>query len=178
MAKSPEIVFFEFMYEKYFPALRYYAFRILNDKEEAEDIVEDSYIKVLDNRVIEINWENAGREKIVKSWLYTTIRNASLNHLKQQFSRQSKIAEIAQKYYQDIPSHEHLMIKAETIRIAKEWMDVLPTECRKIFDSLYINGNTVRETSNDSGLSISTIKNQKARGLEIIRKKKNIKLAI
>lgn len=157
---------FTYFFNTLYPALMYYAFRILNDRAAAEDVVEESFIKI---------WERHStftHPQVIKSWLYTTVRNASLNMLKQEQSQSThkeNIAREQQASYQESPLND--MIIAEVISQVHSTIQVLPTECRKIFQMLYIQGKTVREIAEELGLSISTIKNQKARGLEILRKR-------
>lgn len=157
---------FTYFFNTLYPALMYYAFRILNDRAAAEDVVEESFIKI---------WERHStftHPQVIKSWLYTTVRNASLNMLKQeqsQHTHKENIAREQQASYQESPLND--MIIAEVITQVHSTIQVLPTECRKIFQMMYIQGKTVREIAEELGLSISTIKNQKARGLEILRKR-------
>lgn len=157
---------FTYFFNSLYPALLYYAFRILNDKPAAEDVVEESFIKI---------WErhnSFSHHQVIKSWLYTTVRNACLNKLQQE-QRQNAHKELLAKEqegsYQNSPLNN--IIITEVITEVHSTIKVLPTECRKIFEMMYIQGKTVREIAEELQLSISTIKNQKARGLEILRKR-------
>jgi RNA polymerase sigma-70 factor (family 1) len=156
---------FTYFFNALYPALMYYAYRILNDKAAAEDVVEESFIKI---------WERHttfSHHQVIKSWLYTTVRNACIN-IKQQEQRQNTHKEtIARSLQVTQESPLNDMIVAEVITQVHATIQVLPTECRRIFQMLYIQGKTVREIAEELGLSISTIKNQKARGLEILRKR-------
>ena len=61
------------------------------------------------------------------------------------------------------------IIRAETLRQVKEAMEQLPAQCKKVFYKLYIEGKTVAETANELHLTVSTIKNQKARGIKLLK---------
>src|ERR1044071_8998431 len=64
---------FTYFFNELYPALLYFAFRILNDKAASKDIVEDSFIKI---------WErhsSFNHPKVIKSWLYTTVRNGCID---------------------------------------------------------------------------------------------------
>jgi RNA polymerase sigma-70 factor (ECF subfamily) len=63
------------------------------------------------------------------------------------------------------------IIRAEFYGELYRAIHTLPPECRKIFTMLYIEGKTVRETAEELGLALSTVKTQKARGLAALKKK-------
>lgn len=156
---------FTFFFNSLRPALVYYAHKIVNDRPVAEDVTDESFIKLWERH------ETFAHPQVIKSWMYTTVRNTCINRLQE---RKRKIKWEAE-YVKDAAVTEadpnfNLVIEAEVIRVIKKGFEKLPTECRKVFHSLYIEGNTVRETAEASNLSISTIKNQKKRGLTILRK--------
>ena len=158
---------FNYFFNSLFPALLYYAFKIMNDRAAAQDIVEESFIKI---------WERHTtfyHSKVIKSWMYTTVRNACLNKLQEEKRRSAHQEKIARQ--QETVSLDnyvlHDIIRAEVIRELYQNIETLPNACRQIFRMLYIQGKTVREVAEELELSISTIKNQKARGLTLLRKR-------
>src|SRR3954469_8578611 len=71
---------FTYFFNELYPALLYFAFRIIDDKPAAKDIVEESFIKI---------WERHTtftHNKVIKSWLYTTVRNACIDWQRKQQS--------------------------------------------------------------------------------------------
>lgn len=157
---------FEYFFRELYPALIYYSFRITKDRAIAEDVVSESFIKI---------WERHDRfnhPQVIKSWLYTTVRNDSINKLqREQRSRQrlETLAHIRMDEYQESPLNG--IIIAEVVAEIHKTMQALPAECSKIFRRLYIDGASTREVATELNLSLSTIKSQKARGLSILRKK-------
>lgn len=157
---------FEYFFHELYPALLFYAFRIVDDKVIAEDVVAESFVKI---------WERHttfSHHKVIKSWLYTTVRNGCLNKVQQRARTQREMTQLA-KYMED--EHEtfvlHEMIRAEVIRELYQSIETLPTACRQIFKMLFIDGKTVREISEELKLSISTVKNQKMRGINLLKYK-------
>jgi RNA polymerase sigma-70 factor (family 1) len=156
---------FTYFYNELWPALMYYTFRILNDYAAAEDIVEESFIKI---------WERHStftHPQVIKSWMYTTCRNAAFNQLKQEQSQSTHKERILKESPDTEESHIERLVRAEIITEVQRIISILPPECEKVFQRMFITGQTVREIAEALGLSISTIKNQKARGLEILRRK-------
>src|SRR4051812_34021045 len=64
-------------YNQFFPALCLYALRMTDDQAAAEDIVEEAFIKTWQRR------EGFFHIQVLKSYLYTSVKNASINWLKQ-----------------------------------------------------------------------------------------------
>lgn len=156
---------FNYFFTTLYPALLYYSFRITDDKYASEEIVGDSFIKI---------WQryNAfNHAKVIRSWLYTTVRHASIDWVKSQqrtrsiernFSSQAETCEMPVQYE---------IIHTEVLREIFNAIQVLPTRCQEVFKLLFIEGKTLRETAQLLGVSINTIKNQRARGLKLLKKR-------
>src|SRR5438046_9582547 len=67
---------FQTIFENYNRLLYTSAFQLLKDKEQAEDIVAETYAKLWQRR------EGFQTTEHVKAFLFLTTRNASLNHLR------------------------------------------------------------------------------------------------
>lgn len=152
---------FNFYYNTYYPALLYYAYRMLNDKDEAKDQVDIAYIKIWERR------ESFNYHKVIKSWLYTTVRNQCLNLLQNDLRKKDFLKNIEIDNEQD---HVHNMILAERANEVATYLDCLPKACREIITMYYYEGKNTSEIASELDLSPSTVKNQKVRGLELIRK--------
>ena len=156
---------FTYFFNSLYPHLLYFASRLLNDRPAAEDVVGESFIKVWERRT------TFRHPNVIKSYLYTTVRNTCINYLHQEKRAQAQEENLA-RHRQD--SHEgyvlHEIIRAEVLREIHENIESLPSACRNIFKMLYIEGKTVREIAEELQLSIHTIKNQKAKGLASLRK--------
>ena len=156
---------FKTVFEALFPAVCYYIFRITGDIAASEDIAEESFIKIWDRRERLVNM------KVLKSYLYTTARNASFKWLKTK-QRESQIGSalhiLSEKNHQSILED---LVHAEVLRDIYSTLDTLPGQCRKIMRMLYIEGKTVRETAEELQLCIGTIKTQKAKGIAVLKKK-------
>jgi RNA polymerase sigma-70 factor (family 1) len=157
---------FTYFFKSLYPALVFYASRFLQDRTTSEDVVSESFKKIWDRH------EAFSHPKVIKSWMYTTVRNGSLTRL-QNTERIQNYQDQLVRNTEGLSESSVLdeITKIETIRELHAHIKSLPTECSKIFKKLYIEGKTVREAAEELNLSISTIKNQKARGLGILKKK-------
>ncbi|HKJ43262.1 MAG TPA: sigma-70 family RNA polymerase sigma factor, partial [Sunxiuqinia sp.] len=73
---------FETLFKKYYNSLCHFSMKYVQDDFIAEDVVQEVFTKI---------WEDKRKIKIqgsVKSYLYTAVRNRSLNKLKSETTRE------------------------------------------------------------------------------------------
>jgi RNA polymerase sigma-70 factor (ECF subfamily) len=153
---------FAFIFRLHRKPLVYFAEKILGIREEAEDIVADSFMKL---------WaKHADFDSLpeIKSFLYITTRNACLNFLKY-----SKRVSSLQKEYSYWVDKEieilHLMHMAEMLAELKKEVDLLPRKCMNIFRLAFYEGLDTNAIARKLGLSVKTVRNQKAKAVQLIR---------
>ncbi|HVM87925.1 MAG TPA: RNA polymerase sigma-70 factor [Puia sp.] len=156
--------FSAFFLEWYAPLVCFIS-TIVKDLTVAEDIAEDAFIVLWERR------ENFDNIKVVKAFLYTTAKNASLNWLRSQNGLEKKndqlkwASEGSDKFIlEDI-------IRAEFLHELHAAVNNLPTQCRRIFNMLYTEGKSNKQVAAELKLSINTVNAQRTRGLAILRKK-------
>jgi RNA polymerase sigma factor (sigma-70 family) len=162
---------FEYFVNELTAPLTWKCTKIVNDQAIAEDIVSESFIKIWERRA------DFDHSLVIKSWLYTTVTNAGLSYLakaKREVKNVDMAGKIGDQYETSVDED---IDKRETVAAISRFLEYLPTECGRIFKHLYVDGLSVRETADVLGIQISTVKNQKARGLDIIRKKMSVTIA-
>lgn len=162
---------FSYFFNALYPSLLYYAFRIVKDKSPAEDIVEESFIKIWERAD---NFKEAGK---IKSWLYATVRNGCFDYLRKAKKTKENDDALAGLLKDTMDSNRlQDMILAEVVREIYAALNSLPPRCKQVFTHLFIEGKTLNETAAAMNTSINTVKNQRARGLKLLREKTNSKL--
>ena len=135
---------------------------------QAEDMVEEGFIKLWSNR------EKIETEAGLRGYLYTTVYHACLRSLENEVRKERvyKLYKVnTERSIDDDKGVMENMIKAETIRLVKEEVERLPGECKKVFVKLYVEGKSVVETAEELKIAVSTVKNQKARGIKLLKAK-------
>ena len=125
----------------------------------------ESFIKLWDKRE---KFKIEGEAQL-KSYLYKIVYNGCLKAIKSlEFRVKSErgLVVVSDKYERDCLER---MITAETIHLLYKAIDELPAQCRKVFTKLYVEGKSVGAAAAEMGLTISTIKNQKARGIKLLK---------
>lgn len=152
------------IYDTFYGPLYYFIQRILNDTGETEEVVADTFLKLWRLRA---NFETLQN---VKAFLYITARNASLNTLKQkkEYARRNEEVGYLLMQHMDGPSQQD-EIKAEVITRLLHEIDNLPAQCRRIFQLSVLEGLNNSEIAAKMDLTLQTVKNQKTRGLKMLK---------
>jgi RNA polymerase sigma-70 factor (family 1) len=152
-------------FNTYYKPLCLFANSYLDDLQAAEDIVEESFIKLWECR------QEIRHQAAVYSWLCTTVKNKSLNALRAKKNRSERQETWNAASSIDPADHLERMLKAELVCELHQLIHSLPTQCSKVFVKLYIEDLSMNEASIELGLSVNTIKSHKARGLALLRHK-------
>ena len=156
---------FDKIFKNYRHLLIFIARKLLNDQLVAEDIVTEVFIKYWDRR------NGFSNETSVKSFLIISVRNACLNHLKQSKRNHKQMNFLLEGLKDEEESVLSKIIEADNIEQAWQIVESLPPECRRIFLFGYIKGIHDSEIANCLSLSQNTVRNQKIRGLQLIKKR-------
>ena len=136
---------FEYAFRKFSPRLEAFAQKYTNDTNEAEDIVQDVFLKLWERRELLDNISLA-------SFLFMMVRNSCLNYLKHRQiadSVQQRIpdTETAERLYAAdfVPDPSSLLIQKELSDSIDQIMEELPPKCKEAFVLSRLNGLKNRE---------------------------------
>lgn len=156
---------FNFFFREYYAALSYHSFQIIKDKAVAEEIAGEALMKLWDRH------QNFGSLSGIKSFLYTTTRNASLNYIRQQKRTAHRYKEANYLSGNIEKDAFERIAETETYREILMALKTLPPQCRKIFSMLFIEGKEYQQIAKELNLSIATIRSQKARAIMLIKQR-------
>jgi RNA polymerase sigma-70 factor (family 1) len=148
-----------------YPALCFYALRFTHDQGAAEDIAEESFLKVWDKR------KSFSHFKVLRSFLYSTVRNACLNWIKQKERHSTHEKLFAAHAVIVEPSILENIVRAEVFLDVYTAFGKLPHKCREIMSMVFFEGKNIREIAEELHLSVNTVKAQKRRGILLLRGK-------
>lgn len=159
---------FEFisMYNKYYPRLMYYTYKICNDKQKAQDISTDSFIIAL-NKIDKYEKDKSQ----FSTWLFTIAKNLSLQELK----NDNKSISVDRPYF-GIDGSLHFMdeflkqdddnidiihdISYKKAQIIKKHINNLKEPYRTVIIMREMNKMSYKDISDRLGRNLSTIKSQ------------------
>jgi RNA polymerase sigma-70 factor (ECF subfamily) len=158
--KLPE---FEKIFHLFYPALCFFAGRLVNDAAIAQDIVTDVFVKF---------WQKQSDFKTVyavKAFLYISTRNACINH-NQQAQYQGRIRESIRLQSNEVDDDGMKeAIHSEVLQQVYTIVNDLPEKCREVIFLSYSKGLDCHEIARQMQLSVHTVRNQKSRGVHLIK---------
>ncbi|WP_420571227.1 RNA polymerase sigma factor [Kordia sp.] len=138
------------MYSLYVDAMFNVSIRIVKIKEDAEDVVQDSFVDAFKNL------ESFKYESTFGSWLKRIVINKSINYLK--VKRIPLVALEDQEYW--IPETEELKPEQLDISKIKNAIQQLPNGYQTIINLYLIEGYDHKEIGDILEISVSTSKSQ------------------
>ena len=151
-------------FNQYYAALCFFANKMLDDKRISEEIVEDVFVKVWTKEPDFNNHSN------IKALLYKSVKNSCLNFIKKH--RNDLLKQNAFAYYLKHESEDFILNKMvhaeELVRVHTE-LQKLPLRCRTVMNLYYGEGLNYKSIASQLSITVSTVKNQKMRGLKILR---------
>jgi RNA polymerase sigma-70 factor, ECF subfamily len=163
---------FRILYEKFYPALCLLARRYIISDDIAEEIVQETFMKI---------WESRRKLEIkgsLHAYLYTCVRNNSLNYLKHLLVERKysadrlKQLQVALNYLQiSQEDGSSLLIAGEMEKSLNDALESLPPKCREIFLLHRQEGKKHSEIAKELGISQNTVQRQISIALEKLRDK-------
>jgi len=154
---------FEQLFDRWYEPLCKYAYSILKDMNDAEDVVQKIFCRLWDQR------ENLSIKSSINSYLYRMVHNESINAAQQKNSH-----------------HEHNLNYISTMNTANNYvaeqvtanelqlainkaLSVLPSQCRKVFELSRMDQLSYSEIGKELNISINTVENHISKALKILR---------
>ncbi|MBS1598443.1 MAG: sigma-70 family RNA polymerase sigma factor [Bacteroidetes bacterium] len=156
---------FKTVYEIFFRSQCFFANNLIHDKEQVEDIVSESFVKLWDRRGEFIALEN------VKAFLFTVTKNACLNHLKHINRRNSSQRELRYLYAENFYDMELQIIHADLLVLVYYEIEKLPPLAKKILKLTFNEGLTIEEIAKKLNMPMQNVRNNKSRAIELLKLK-------
>jgi RNA polymerase sigma-70 factor (family 1) len=149
---------FRQVYVFYYKRLYQFAYALVKTREPAEEIVEDVFVRIWQQR------ETINSIQNLRVYLYTAIKNSALNYLSQK-ARQS-ITEPFDHIHISVgnptDTPEQILITAEMQQKIQTAIEALPPRCKMIFKLVREDGLKYKEIAGILNISVNTIDAQMA----------------
>jgi len=142
------------MFERYQPLLYVYASKIVKDKDEASDIVQEVFLYLWDKRA-EIVFEGQ-----VLSYLYTAVRYKFFNLLDKKKVRKDYAASLQRFMLAGTPQTDDLLREREMMRIIEEQISLLPPKLKIAYELSRKANMHPAQIAELLGVSEKTVQNQ------------------
>ncbi|MFW5793786.1 MAG: RNA polymerase sigma-70 factor [Bacteroidota bacterium] len=164
--KNDDINAFEKLYKEYFTPLFIYARSIVKNADIAEEICQDFFYYY---------WENRKKISIkvsIKSYLYQSIRNRSLKHLRHLEVQNSYVLKSNEEHNKNLfYNHNHDYEAKELKNIIEKILNALPEKSKRIFKMNRFEGKKYKEIAKQLDISEKTVEAHMGKALKIFRDK-------
>jgi RNA polymerase sigma-70 factor (ECF subfamily) len=153
------------IFERYSRLLLRHAFRLLSNREEAQDIVQEVFVLFWEKR------ETLSLTGALSSYLYSSVRNRIFNFL----SHQKVVLRYAESFnkftVEGYNVTEDMARDNELARLIEREIDLLPKRMREVFLLNKKQGLTYQEIGEKLGISPETAKQQVYKAGKILKPK-------
>lgn len=154
---------FRQIYLQYYRPVCYFAFQLVNDMSQAEDIASETFSKLWLRRA------NFYALPSLKSFLYTSARNASLDYLKSLKVRSLSHNELAYLAEHESDYVLSKMIRAQLMQSIYCEVDRFPEKVKQVFRLFFEEGLGTREIAQKLNMPEQSVRNTKTRALGMLR---------
>ncbi|MBN2347332.1 MAG: RNA polymerase sigma-70 factor [Bacteroidales bacterium] len=161
--KKDHVGALKYLFDTYYEKLYFFAITFINQKEIAEEIVQDVFISIWDKR----------KELIItsslKSYLFASVKYKSFSCLRQRL--ESVTMESEQVLYAVHSHHmpDQLFETFELEYYIQKAISLLPDKCKIIFNLSRNSGLTYKEIAYELNISVETVKTQISIALKKIK---------
>ncbi|MFA6701135.1 MAG: RNA polymerase sigma factor [Dysgonamonadaceae bacterium] len=128
------------------------AYRIIGNKQDAEDVVQESYLKAFRNLA------SFRSDSKFSTWLYRIVYNTAVTQAKAQMWQTARETNIDDAFYLTDEQSARIANDKETKEIVSLIMDQLPKGDALLLTLYYMDDHSVKEIATITGLNESNVK--------------------
>lgn len=154
---------FELLFRSHFREMCLISVRYVKDMEVSREIVQDAFMSLWEKR------HTIDPSKPVKAYVAATVRNKSLNYLRDNRKFDSGLLGREKLFPEETSELSDPLVAEEIRRKIRQATDLLPEKCREIF---LMNRNEqlkYHEIAGKLGISVKTVETQMSKALQHMR---------
>jgi RNA polymerase sigma-70 factor (ECF subfamily) len=157
---------------KYERALYYHILKMVKDKEQVEDLVQEAFVKAFDNL------ESYNTNYAFSTWLYRIATNHTIDYLRKKKlqtlsidkPRKTKSGEMEMQLEDHSAQTDRSIIRKQRQNIVQDAIDELPAKYRKVIRLRHMEEKSYQEISEELGKPLGTVKAHIFRAREMLYK--------
>jgi RNA polymerase sigma-70 factor (ECF subfamily) len=154
---------FELLFHFYYPSLVVYSAQFTTDRMEAEEIVQDFFV-----RLWQRHWLLVPSESL-KSYFFLSVKNGSLNFLKHKKVEEKYIKKMLELSNHHPAYDPDSYLDSELQEKIRHSIDLLPEKCREVFIMSRLRGMKNEEIASELIISKRTVETQISKALKVLR---------
>ena len=163
-ARNGDTKAFEELYQSTVTALSHQAFRVLKDREQVKDIIQDVFISLYLRRD-----ELPGNVNI-NGYLNNAVKYKVSNQLRNKLLKENHHQVLMrQAYQQEVVQPVQLEQHELKNKIARS-INTLPLKCREVFMLSYYGNMGYKAIAQEMGISVKTVEKHMSKALQVLRR--------
>lgn len=154
------------VFDIFYTALCVYSVQFTDDESEAEDIVQDIFVRIYEHRLYM-------HIKQLRTYLYLSVRNESIAAARRRFLRHDIEPLEALAYMADDEPMDEASITARRDRL-RESLSHLPPKEYAVLTEIILNNKQYKQVAAEMGVSVNTVKTHLRRAMQQLRKEKTL----
>ncbi|MBM7552425.1 RNA polymerase sigma factor SigX [Thalassobacillus pellis] len=161
---------YERFYDQYHTDLYRFVFYMVKDREQAEDLVQDVYIRVINS------YSRFNGESSEKTWLFSIARHVTIDYFRKQKRKKKRLMDFfdwsnhGEQLQDERPLPDEIIEQGETIREVYRCMEQLTVDQKSVIVLRYIQSMSIQETADILGWSASKVKTTQHRGMKALQR--------
>jgi len=135
--------------------LSYFAYTLTSNYEDAQDLVQETYLKALTNR------DKFTDDTNLKAWTFTIMKNTFINNYRQSVRNNTMLDKTDDLYFINISNESNIGLPDSALAVKEIQNEIsnIDQDQRKAFE-MYNNGYKYKEIAEQLNLSIGTVKSR------------------
>ena len=160
--KQKDRLAYKLLYERYAGRMLALCLRYVGDRDTAEDLVHDGFLKLFDS-FDKFTWRGEGS---LRAWMERVMVNIALQHLRKNdvLSQSAPLDNVPEKYEEPLPSD----VDAIPMNVLMRFVGELPAGYRTVFNLFVIEGKSHKEIASLLGI------NEKSSASQLTRAKASL----
>ncbi|WP_085992000.1 RNA polymerase sigma factor SigX [Oceanobacillus senegalensis] len=161
---------FDKLYDDYHRDLYQFIFYMVKDKNLAEDLVQDVYVKVLKS------YSSFKGESSEKTWLFSVAKHVTYDYFRKKKRKSQRIfdffdwTEKGETIQDQTPLPEEIAVQKDEMKRIYTLLDKCTMDQKSVIILRFIQSFSIQETAEILNFSISKVKTVQHRGLKALKK--------
>lgn len=163
---------FDELYHKYHHDVFQFLFYLVRNKEHAEDLVQEVYIRVFKS------YDRFEGKSSEKTWLFSIAKNVAIDFFRKQKGWKEKLLEkfdwSLNQVKDDYPIPEEIAVQKEEIKWVYKCLEYCTVDQRAVIILRYLQDLSIAETAHVLGWTESKVKTTQHRSLKLLKKRMEV----